>query len=184
MRGRARGITLLELLLATVLMLVVLTTLTSGYLFIYGRMLANIRLQNIHLQMDYALENIRLHALSASRIDNDSIFPVDSDEPKYNFSFEGESDIHNITPENNLDNAHYTYRVTGEEKNLVLEIGDPPEQQEVLVEAQYAPAITFEHRRDTEPNFMTVTINATAPEGNISKTEGLRFWFTDVVKPR
>jgi len=181
MSKRACGVTLLELVVAMFLMVVIVATLASGYLFIYGRVLDNIQRQNAYLQVDYALENIRLHCLSASRIDETSLFPAASNSTKDFFSFEGESDIHNITPDNQADNVLYTYRVD-DDKNLVLLSG--PEQKEVLIESQYLPAIAFTYNQGSEPNFLTVTVNATVRDGNISKTEGLRFWFTDVVQVR
>jgi len=187
MRNKACGVTLLELIISVVLIATVLATLTSGYIFIYGRLLDNIQRQNVHLQMDYALENIRLHCLSASRIDDGSTFAADTDSTQDSLSFEGESNIHNITPDNTADNVRYTYRVNAD-KNLTLETrslqtGEEP-KEEVLVDGQYSPRISFQYRQGTEPNFLTVTINATVREENISKTEGLRFWFTDVVKPK
>jgi hypothetical protein len=185
MKSRGCGVTLLELIISLILIAVVLATLTGGYLFIYGRLLANIQQQNVHLQMDYALENIRLHCLSATRVI--SPFPADRDSSQGNLSFEGESDIHNITPDNSADNARYAYRLD-EGKSLIIETyglrAGSERKEEVLIDAQYSPGITFQYRQNTEPNFLTVTINATAREGNISKTEGLRFWFTDVVKPK
>jgi len=178
MRNRTSGITLLELIISVILVFVALAALSNGYIFIYGRIVENIRLQNIHLQMDYALENIRLHCLSATSIE--SPFEPDIDSSKTSLIFEGESDIHNITPDNRTDNTIYTYEID-EDKNLVLKTGETAEQKEILIDAQYAPSIIFQYCRDTEPNFLTVTINTTDRQGNISKTEGLRFWFTDVV---
>jgi len=174
------GVTLLELLIAIFLLAVILGTLTSGYVFIYGKVLENIRLQNIHLQIDYALENIKLRCLSASRIEPDSLFLPGIENSKNSFSFSGESDFHRITPDNTTDNTRYTYRIN-EDHCLVLEISDPP-QKEVLVDNQSSPTIAFQYSEGAEPNFLTVTINATTREHNLSKTEGLRFWFTDVLK--
>ncbi len=59
---------------------------------------------------------------------------------------------------------------------------------EVLIDGRYSPQITFEHVcAETvcdEPNFITVIIETESPKESIevSKTEGLRFWFLDVVQ--
>lgn len=172
------AVTLLELLIAIILISVILATVAGGYLFVYGRLIENIRVQNVHLQMDYALENIRLHCLSAVRVEDESLFTAGLDGTKDSFSFEGESDIHNITPDNSTDNTVYTYCLD-ESKNLVLKYS--PDRKEVLIDAQYSPHITFQYYEGAEPNFLTVTVTAATLEGNVSKTEGLRFWFTDVV---
>lgn len=183
------GLTLTELIIALVLLSILIIILGTGYSFIYGRIMTNMRLQNIHLQIDYALENIRLHCISAIRIADGSLFTAGITNTKSAFQFQGESNIYNITPDNLTDDLNYNYRID-ENGNLALStqattstkstIPIPP--TEILMDKQYEPAVTFQYDKDAEPNFLTVTIEARSVNPPVSKTEGIRFWFTDVVR--
>jgi len=173
-----RGLTLLELLLGIILIGVIMAALTVGYLFVGRQIIEGIRLQNMHLQVNYALENIRLHCLSAIRIDDNSFFNSLGG-ARVDLGFQGERNIYNITPDDLTDNVHYGYFIG--DGNLVLSTDNT--KQEILVDKQYSPTIEVRYVRGAEPNFLRVTITAThLPNLRVENTEGIRFWFVDVVR--
>jgi len=115
-----------------------------------------------------------------------------------NFTFEGEADIYNITPDDSGDNAIYTYNVLplidpNNPGSLVLDsvnLSSGVSSSEVLIDGKYQPRLVFAHHCPAgggacdEPNFITVTLSLHEPIENIdvSRTEGIRFWFLDVVR--
>ncbi|MFA5410708.1 MAG: type II secretion system protein [Candidatus Omnitrophota bacterium] len=182
----SKGLSLVELIVAVILVGTLFITLGTGYAFIYGRITANLKLQKTLLQIDYTLENIRLHCLSASKVADGSLFPAGTTSQKSSLQFQGESNIYNITPDDLSDNLEYTYSKDSEGNLVLLSAAIPGVTsstitiipKEVLVDKQYAPQITFQYTQGTEPNFLSVTIDTPLT----SKTEGVRFWFTEVVK--
>lgn len=189
------GLSLVELIVAIVLVGSLFIALGTGYVFIYGRITANLKLQKTLLQIDYALENIRLHCLGASKVADSSLFQAGITSEKASLQFQGESDVYNITPDDLSDNLEYTYTKDAE-GNLVLlsaaisgvtkpAVAITP--KEILIDKQYQPEITFRYTQGDEPNFLSVTVKALAVINPISKTpvskeEGVRFWFAGVLK--
>ncbi len=180
MKKKCRGLTLMELLIAIGLSTFSLLVLVSAYLFVYRHFNENIQRQNIYLQVSYALENMRVHCISATKIDDNSLLDAGITNSKSDFRFRGEQDFNTVTPDDPTDDAWYHYFID-RENNLVLSINDSP-QREILVEKQYAPQIQFQYTRGAEPNFLMVTITAGTSNMKISETEGIRFWFVGITK--
>ncbi len=148
---------------------------------------ADLERYNIYSQINYALQDLKIRCASAIKISPGSFFAPSGTVTKSEFEFDGENDIYNITPDDLTDNAHYKYFVDTD-KELVLEkTFNGAITRDILVEAKYNPKAEFKYALGDEPNFLTVTINATNDKSTagiskiISKTEGLRFWFVDVV---
>lgn len=195
MRSKARrGLSLVELVVSIIISCFIVLFLGTAYSYIYNHIITNIKLENLHLQIDYALENIRLHCISAIRVDPGSFF-LTTGETKTNFRFNGESDVYNITPDNLADDACYHYRNDGPGGvggNLILETYalNPATlsctatllHTERLVDSQFNPRMTFRYNQDTEPNFLTLTTSGQAGGHQVSKQEGIRFWFVDVLR--
>lgn len=144
---------------------------------------------NIISQINYAFEDMALRTKSAVRIDAASVFSLGSGaivDTKNQLKFFGEQDIYKVTPDDQNDNMWYEYGVEG--GSLILRtFGNAAHAAETvtLVEAKYQPVVTFSWYQGYEPNFITVTITAKgtiAPSIEVSRTQGLRFWFIDVKK--
>jgi prepilin-type N-terminal cleavage/methylation domain-containing protein len=180
-----KGITLLELILAMVLVASVLTIAFSGYLFILSNMMITNNLFNTHMQIDYALQNMELYCSSAVQIDPGSMFAAGISGTKTEFGFTSDSDIYNVTPDISTDDARYRYFInnTASSQGLLFSktVGGNT-TEETLVDSQLNPQIHFNYTQGTEPNFMTVAIEAGPPTKRISKSVGIRFWFVDIVQ--
>ena len=75
MRVKPRaGLTLVELILAAVLAVVAAAAVISGYNFLFIHTKRGVGRGSLSLQIDYALEKIRLQCESASAIDSNSLF--------------------------------------------------------------------------------------------------------------
>jgi len=144
---------------------------------------------NMLSQINYAFEDMAIRTKSAMRVDSSSLFSLTGgaiSDTKNKFKFFGEEDIYTITPDNNNDNVWYEYRL--QNGALVIEnFGNATHSRETvtLVEAKYQPAITFSWYDGYEPNFLTVTITTRGtipPRAQVSRTQGLRFWFIDIKK--
>lgn len=183
------GLTLAELIIAVVLCGVAMAAAMAGYNFIFAQTRANMERGNAGLQIAYALENIRLHTLSAISVENSSLF---TESPlKLNgteFCFEGEQDIYNITPNKFSDNLDYCYYIDGQ-GNLVRNATNATSvvTNETLVDGKYEPQIIFSYTPYNEPNVLTVLINATGitagggrADTRVSKQESMNLWFTNV----
>ncbi len=174
------GLTLVELIISIVIISILLVVLGRFYLLIYSRVAEEMKINDLHLQMDYALENLRLHCPSAIRLEPDSVFTSGTTSSKPQFAFEAESDIYRITPDNLTDNAQYKYWVNTTSGALALVTNNSAE--ETLVQARFRPRIEFTYSEGAEPNFLTVTVSAEHNKVVFSKTQGLRLWFIDAVK--
>jgi len=147
---------------------------------------------NMLSQINYAFEDMAIRTKSAVRINSSSEFMLASgaiSDTKNVFCFFGEKNIYEVTPDNDSDNTWYEYRI--QNGGLILEVldetGRPKRSPEILalVDAKYQPAVEFTWYEGYEPNFITVTITTRgtiAPHAQISRTQGLRFWFIDVKK--
>lgn len=182
-----KALTLIELILATTLSIMVIAIAIAGYNFILGQINYSMRKSNLTQRIDYCLENIKLHCRGAINVDPGSIFTAGINSTTNSFSFEGERNILNITPNNLTDNSIYGYYLN---PDLVLtstsiSSGITAAAREILLDYLYAPYIEFARQGTDEPNFLTVTITANDLKDKkvtVSKSEGIEFWYTDVAK--
>ena len=179
------GLTLVELIIAIVLCSVAMAAAMAGYNFLFVQIKSNMERGNAGLQIAYALENIRLHTLSAISVKNYSLLNDTRISVDGLFCFEGEQDIYNITPNNFSDNLDYCYYIDGQ-GNLIRNATNATGAvtNETLVDGKYNPGITFSYVPGNEPNVLTVLINATGiaerPDTMVSKNETMNLWFTNV----
>jgi hypothetical protein len=176
-----KGLSLVELLMASALMVIMIAVIGRTVIFFTTQIRASIEQQNINVQIDSAFEDLRLRCASAVSVST-TFVPAGSSLNR--FTFQGESDIYTVSPDDLTDNAVHSYYVNNNgdlvrETNGVL--------AEVLVEKKFSPVVTFTYTAGNEPNFITVTITATSlrqpvgGSGTITKTFPLRLWFVDAV---
>lgn len=184
------SLTLVELLIGIILMASAFLTLTTISIFFINHTSTNEDRAHIHLMINYAFEDIRLRCISARRLADASVF-ASTGTTLSEFTFEGEKDMYTITPEDSSDNIWYTYRID-KDNNLVLEEKanalSAATKREILIDKKYKPAIEFQYIPNTEPNFLKVSISAetrkldtNATQERIIKSDGVRFWFINVV---
>jgi prepilin-type N-terminal cleavage/methylation domain-containing protein len=177
------GFTLIEMLISisifAIIMLSTVSIITSSVM----RIKTDVEVSKLRAEINYALDHIKLHSITASKIDSNSFFPS-SGGKKDAFTFRGESDIYKITPSNVDDDTWYTY-YKNSSNNIVLR-NEMTRSEEILVNSRFNPQITFEYKKSYEPNFLEVTITGEISQGAkkiyISKTAGIRFWFVNIVK--
>lgn len=186
MKSRA-GLTLVELILAAVLSVVAAAAVISGYNLLFTQTKSGIGRGNLNLQMDYALEKIRLQCLGASAVDEDSLFEAGSSSLKESLCITGEKDPYDIDVADTTDDMEYCYYI--EDDNLMLSAEDPSGaiSTEILIGKRFEPEITFEYLADSQPNYIMAAITATArnagsPDTPIVKKQGIRFWYTTATK--
>src|SRR3989338_10277586 len=187
MSGKTKqGFTLVELILAIVLCGVAMAAAMAGYNFLFVQIKSNMERGNAGLQIAYALESIRLHTLSAVKVENASLFNGTKLSEEV-FCFEGEQDIYNITPNKDSDNLGYCYYLDQSDKKLMLNATNATSgavTNETLIDGKYDPQITFSYVSGNEPNVLTVAITANITTGRldtqVSKNETMRLWFTNV----
>ncbi|MDD4954661.1 MAG: hypothetical protein PHP17_01285 [Candidatus Omnitrophica bacterium] len=181
--------TLAEFIIAILLIASIIAMSLSIYVFFSRQIMINRERYNMLSQINYAFEDMAVRTKSAIRIDPSSLFSLASgaiSSTKNKFKFFGEGDIYAITPDDSDDNVWYEYRIKN--GGLILEnFGSTKYHSEIanLIEAKYQPAVTFSWYDGYEPNFVTVTITTTGtipPRSQVSRTQGLRFWFIDVKK--
>lgn len=185
-----RSLTLIELIVVIGLIGVVLIGIASAVAFFIVQVNANIERSNINAQINYAFEDMKIRCISAAKVGSGSTFNSDG-ETKNEFSFQGEKDIYNITPDNLTDNYLYTYKI--DNGDLVLETKDlagNPLSREILVEKEFNPTIEFIYILGKPPNFLRVKIKATSNSNSVplganptvSREDGIRFWYIDIVQ--
>ena len=200
MRG---AITLIEVIIVTLLFASIILMATTVSIFFVRQVKTNMERSNMWTQINYTLDDMRIRCISAisttTSLASGASLLINGD-TGLSFQFEGEKDIYEVTPQDTNDNVTYRYYVSDSGNiigSLVLETIDntgpaPQTETEVLIEARFAPELVMEHVCATgasgpvcdEPNFIMVTINTVSPdeELEITKTEGVRFWFLDVVQ--
>lgn len=195
---KKKSFTLIELIVAMVLVGFVVASVAAVSGFISKKVNLNSQRYNTWSQINYTLDDMRIRCSGAIDIftpidDSGGSIVIDQDSG-LTFEFEGEIDIYKITPDDKDDNARYIYSISGQDGinpgSLVLEtVTSGVSQANVLVDGRFKPKMVLTHGSDAagvfdEPNFITVTVEATTPlDGKIiSKTEGLRFWFVDIVR--
>lgn len=183
------GLTLVELILAAVLSVVAAAAVISGYNFLFTQTKSGIGRENLNLQIDYALEKIRLQCLSASAVDEVSLFEASAPIPKDSLCITGEKDPYTIDISDKTNDMEYCYEI--KDDSLILSAKDVSgaSSTEVLIEKRFKPKITFEYSINSEPNYITAAITATAKnigsrdrDIEVVKEEGIRFWYTTVTK--
>ena len=184
-----QGITLVELILAIVLCAVAMAAVTAGYNFLFAQIRYNSGYGNMNLQVIHALENIRLHCLSAVSIDSASIFVAGSTANKTEFCFNADKEAYSITPDDLSDNVDYCYYIRSDDNAFILNAtSGGVTTNETLIDGKYNPSVRFEYTADSEPNILTAHINATAftaakpQESRITRKKTVRFWFTMITK--
>lgn len=181
---------MVELILAAVLAVVAAVTVISGYNFLFIQAKSGIGRSNLNLQMDYALEKIRLQCLSASTVEDEFLFSADAGGERYSFCITGEKDPYDIDINDSNNKKRYCYGFDGP-GSLTLTASDTSggnDVVEVLIDSRYDPGISFKYSAGSEPNYITAMITATAKdvkgirEKPVEKEEGIRFWYTTVTK--
>jgi type II secretory pathway pseudopilin PulG len=195
--------TLLELIVATVLLGILVSSTVGVSIFFISRVATSMERANLESQINHAFEDMRLRLISARTLFSQFLA---TGETRNSIEFSGENNIFNITPEVTNDNVTYRYQVDVNGRLVLLRTTNPTcagctaiePATAVLVESRYAlPAsgnpvdVSFNYRAGDEPNFITVTITArtrkTCPTaancGSISRTEGISFWFCDAAIP-
>lgn len=186
MKPRA-GVTLVELILAAVLAVVAAAAVISGYNFLFVQTKTGVGRGSLSLQIDYALEKIRLQCESASAIH--TLFEPGVSSSKEEFCITGEKDLYKIDISDSSNKKKYCYGLDGA-GSLTLTASDTSggnEMVEVLIDSLYYPSIHFEYIADTNPFSLTAAITATAKkigakETVIEKRDNIRFRYTKIVK--
>lgn len=184
--GAVRGVTLIEVVIALVLVVIAAGLASVGSNFLIGQVDGAVERQNMHTQIDLAFEDMRLRCMSAAQ-SYTSFSTGGSTTDKLRFS--GESDIYTITPDDLGDNAIFQYyvNVAGD---LVLRTETAAGallNEAVLVERKFAPVIQFTYTPGDEPDFITIDVTAQTQKvmmggaQTVHKTDSIRFWFIDVV---
>ena len=194
---------MVELILAAVLSVIAAAAVISGYNFLFTQTKSGIGRGNLNLQIDYALEKIRLQCLSASAVDSGYLFTSGSYIPKDSFCITGERDPYDIDINDTDNKKKYCYELDDDndddsdadydsdnDKDLILVASDTSggnEIVEVLIDSRSIPSISFEYSINSEPNYITAAITATAKniggqDKGIVKKEGIRFWYTTVTQ--
>lgn len=180
MRQRT-ALTLVEVIIAIILVGVVMTGAVSSSSFFIKKITRDSRRQDMLTQISYCFEDIRLRCASAISIDEDYFFSAKG-EVKNDFQFTGEDDPYQVTPDTTADDRGYRYCV---EDGDFVRVDTGMLSREVMINRAYQPQVEFEYTEGAEPNFLTVTItlqDRKYPDITVSGTEGIRFWFIDVVK--
>ncbi|MCX7927529.1 MAG: type II secretion system GspH family protein [Candidatus Omnitrophica bacterium] len=182
------GLTLVEVIVSLAVLSILILTIYRSYGMFLNNISYFLRRADTHMQIDFAFDHFRLHVLNAIRIDKESLFTANEDGTKDEFAFEGEADYNNITPDNDSDNACYKYYINSSgffvvEKTIGCNASTKP-TYETLISNYLKPKVTFQYVKDTEPNFMKITIEAGGLRSSerITKTEGIRLLFVDVVQ--
>ena len=198
-----KSLTLLELIISSVLLSIAIYGISRGSVFFVQQVSANIERQSIYSQINYTLDDLKLRCMGASK--PYTIFTPGG--TKSSLEFTGAKNIYNITPDSTstADKWCYKYFYQPDKKDpktgkisvpggIILRscnkcpCSTAGSNDEVLVDDRFTPTISFQHNSVDEPNFITVTITAKTNKSsiggndNISKSDGLRFWFIYVVK--
>jgi prepilin-type N-terminal cleavage/methylation domain-containing protein len=182
-----KGFTLVELIISISLLAFIVAGYWTATLAIDRRMRVETDEAQLRMQLYNALDNVRLHCISASKIDPRSLFPAGQDSHKDAFFFRGQKDVYKVTPSDLRDDTWYLY-AKDQQGNIVLrEVSDTGGvlAEDLLVEARYAPELTFSYRAGAEPNFLEITLSGTIERNGKRETVyqkiGVRFWFVEVL---
>jgi len=184
-----KSFTLVELIVASVLLGITILGITRGSVFFIEQISANMERQSIYTQINYAIDDMKLRCMGASK--PSTILSSNGTSPVLEFT--GENDIYNITPDITTDNRCYRYFTHSASGDIRLRTCtscpcNAALSEETLVDGRFTPSLSFSHIGGDEPNYITVTIGANTNKTTvglsnvISKAEGLRFWFIYVVQ--
>lgn len=181
---KKRGFSLLELLISISLIGVLTGIIYTSVLFVTRHNRIDMKRANAYMQIEYALENIRMRTVSAIWVDPTTSF-FSSGGDRKDFRLRGENDMYNITPDDTLTKSFYRY-FTNTTGAFLLEKEGTPSQFEVLIEQEFHPDVTFTYIHDTEPNYLLVTVNASIrvmnDQVNVTKSQGIVLWFSDILR--
>ncbi len=182
---------LAELIIAIVMIASIIAMSLSVYLFFSKQIMINRERYNMLSQINYAFEDMAVRTKSAISTSPSPLFSLAGSaisDTKTSLKFFGEKNIYVVTPDDKGDNIWYEYRI--DNGSVVLETFDTSSSSKsknimTLVDAKYQPTLSFIWYEGYEPNFITVAITAKGtikPQTEVSRTQGLRFWFIDVKK--
>ncbi|NLE64729.1 MAG: hypothetical protein GX606_02295 [Elusimicrobia bacterium] len=195
MRTGYRGFTLLEILIAIVLMIFSMSAIGMAAVVCARQARAFRSRSDANLQINYALEDIRLRLVSAVSVDPDTqrnaLF---GGNPIPTFCVMGEKNMYDIDPNNTATKTRYCYGLRkdllgGDDDDITQEdlLRSSDGGSEVLIEGALRPQISFSHKPGDPPNMLTVTLGtepAFTPAGlskEIRKVQGVRFWFINII---
>lgn len=193
-----KGFTLIELIVVSAIVGFILLSFTAMAFFFSRQVNFSKERTNAWSQLEYTINDMRIRCVSAvnttTPLDPGGNITINSTTGD-SFSFEGEGDIYDITPDNLSDNVIYAYAVLpsthpDNPESLVLNTTRAAgTTSNILIDGKYSPEVRIDHNCPgagdcDEPHFVTVTIEMLEPVGNvtISRSEGIRFWFLDVVQ--
>ncbi len=192
---RNKAVTLIELILALILVSGIITVVSAGLVFFVNQIQTNLERSNIYTQMSYAIEDMNIRCVSAVTL---GAYFNPEGEQKSELVLQGENDIYNVTLNILTDNRWYKYYLANPDpddslkKDLVVKSCTDSScsagSEEILIERKFEPNITFNYDKDTPPNLLRVVLNAfsnKAPLGGskeITKEGGIRFWFIDAAQ--
>ncbi len=186
--GSNSGFTLIELIISAVIAVIVFMGVLNTSTFTCRQITLYVERYNMYSQIDLALQDMQARLPAAVEIAANSLLDSsDPDDSKTHFTFQGESDIFRITPDNLADNARYTYEIDPANNLILRKEVNGNVVTTVLVEGKFLPAVSFGW--DEEPNFLKITLTARSPRKQLSgltqqiaKVEGIRLWFINAVE--
>lgn len=183
-----RSLTLVELIVASVLLGITILGIARGSIFFVEQVSANLERQHIYTQINYAIDDMKLRCMGARATST----PLTPGGTRSDLEFIGERDIYNVTPDITTDDRCYKYFVSSAGDLKLRTCTSCPcnsaLSEDTLVDGRFSPSLSFKHAVGDEPNYITVTIGANTSKTTIglsnaiSKTEGLRFWFVYIVQ--
>jgi len=187
---KKRALTLVELIVASVLLGITILGITRGSVFFIEQIGANLERQHIYTQINYAIDDMKLRCMGARSIT--AGYTLNPGGTRSNLDFTGERDIYNVTPDITTDDRCYRYFIHSAGDLRLRTCASCPcnaaLNEETLVDGRFSPSLSFSHTVGDEPNYITVTVGANTSKSTvglsnvISKTEGLRFWFVYIVQ--
>ncbi len=201
---RKQAMTLIELIVALMLVTVIITIVSASLVFFVNQIQANLEKSNINNQMSYALEDIRMRCVSAVALG--AYF--NAGETKNELIIEGERDPYIVTLNDTTDNYMYKYYranpdpLDATKMDLVVKTCTNATDlanhtcnagnEEILIEKKFKPGIDFNYTIDPitgipPPELLEVVLTAQSskvPLGGssvVTKYGGIRFWFIDAA---
>lgn len=193
---KKRALTLIELLISMTLISLSILALTAVSIYVFRQISLNIERANLHKQIDYSLDHIKLYLRSASRFIDYPYSPRGI--LRSHILFMGEQDPYSVTPDEISDDAAYLYIVEdtqGRISNKYLgfyevDFSNPGNPEfiplEMLVDTKYNPQLAVIWYAGDPPNLLTVKITGclsgcTGENCCVAKEEAVRLWYVDVV---
>jgi hypothetical protein len=184
---RKKAMTLIELLLTLILVSGIILLVSASSIFFVNQLQANLERSNIHSQINYAMDDMKIRCVSAISLEPSFNF---NGEEKTELIFQGESDIYKVTLNDLTDNRWYKYYISN--TDLVVKSCTDSScnsgSEEILIEGKFKPGVTFNYDQGTPVNLLRVELTAEGskiPLGGtkeITKEGGIRFWFIDAAK--